>query len=654
MICALACSASAGGTAETAASLAERDTVKVYSVNRKVADFPDKEDMSTPEAAYATLNRLCATGAAEPWGQLTVPWRRNRLPTERREISTPKAAEFLSAEIVEVHLWEQTNAVAIAQMLNDFDLRWLCCMNGRWLNVGNERVVALEKARTLALGDRAWEIARRLRGSRLSVTDPEKHLGPFVEFLKAEAADPQEFLLKALTQHQVVILGEHHHLQRYWSFNTSLVRSAGFAKRVGVVYLELPMNDQPLVDQFLRAPQYDAAPVLDTLRDMLDFGWPDGGMLEFCQAVWEVNQTQPKEQRVRIVLVDMARPWKQIRRREDWEKYDVDRNEFMANQIVRDQREHAADARHALFIVGYTHAPKNLTFPDGNPFKSAGWHLCQALGQKNVFSVFPHAPVMSNSGSVDGRLALGLFDTAFGALSNRPMAFPLDHGPFGELLFDASLDVLTADPYRAGFDAFLFLGPLENEVGSPLIPGFYTDEFAREMDRRSRLMHGHGLEDVTQVSGEAVRREAERWWGQPLSWQLGPLDAWHYGSAWREQLRSAKYREALKDPALVRQQAEKLFTFLRQAEYRQDPETLYCVQTDRPGWLRWMGQHFGTNPIVHVEFGEVRRQASGRPAVPYKLDLKDGTKLEGVLPFEWDPNDGKWQGVGGLDWHLQK
>ncbi len=348
--------------------------------------------------------------------------------------------------------------------------------------------------------------------------------------------------MQALAKHRVVILGEVHNRQLYWAFNTALVRSPKFAQTVGVVYLEMPLNDQPLIDQFLAAPECDPAPVIEMLRDLFELGWPDQPTVEFCQAIWELNKSRPKDQRVRIVLVDMARPWKEIKKREDWRKYEVDRNQLMAEQIARDLRDHPQDPRHALFIVGYMHAMKNLTYPGGAPLKSAGWHLCQSLGGTNIFAVFPHSPVLANRGGVDGRLGLGLMETAFLALSNRPVAFPLDHGPFGELLFDASLDFTTSDPYRAGFDAFLYLGPLENEIMSPLVPGFYTDDYAREVDRRCRLMDGRGLEqnpEIREVSGEAIRRMREKWWGQPRhEWRrLGPLDAWHYGSAWKERLR---------------------------------------------------------------------------------------------------------------------
>ncbi|MBI5386400.1 MAG: hypothetical protein HZA90_17150 [Verrucomicrobia bacterium] len=317
----------------------------VYTVNRKVADFPEKEDMSTPEAAYATLNRLLASGDEAFWQRLSAPPLAKEMPKQsgKREISAEAAARFLGAEILEVNLWRQTNAVVLAQMSRDIDLRWLCRVGGQWLNDGNDGVPNLEKARARVAHGRAYrdaepprQEAERLRHSRPPVPDPEKHLRPFVEFLKREAADPQAFLFQALAKHRVVILGEVHNGQRYWAFNAALVRSPRFAQLVGVIYLELPCNDQPLMDQFLAAPKYDPAPVIDVLRDTHEFGWPDQPTLEFCQTVWEVNQSLPKAQRLRIVLADMARPWKEIHSRADWAKhYNVDRDEFMGRQIAR-------------------------------------------------------------------------------------------------------------------------------------------------------------------------------------------------------------------------------------------------------------------------------------------------------------------------------
>jgi len=170
---------------------------------------------------------------------------------------------------------------------------------------------------------------------------------------------------------------------------------------------------------------------------------------------------------------------------------------------------------------------------------------------------------------------------------------------------------------------------------------------------------------IGEVSGEAVRRLRAAWWGQPrYEWRrLGPLDAWHHGSAWKQRSRDAQYREIRKDTTVIRREAELLFNALRQADYSKAPSWhtfpspdvgLYCVQSYRDVWTQWVCQHFRTNPIVQVDLGNVSFQANGRPAVPYKLMLQNHTSLEGVLPFEWSPNAGRWEGHQGLDCHLRK
>jgi hypothetical protein len=401
---------------------------------------------------------------------------------------------------------------------------------------------------------------------------------------------------------------------------------------------------------------------------MLWMGWPDQPMLDFFKAVWEVNQLLPKVQRLRIVLVDMQRPWKEIKVRNDWRKYDVDRNQLMAENIVRDLGKHESDARHALFIVGYMHAMVNVSRPGGDPIKSAGWHLCEKLGETNVFAVFPHSPVMANMGGVNGRLALGLFETAFAALNNRPMAFPLDHGPFGEQVFDASLDELTTDPYRKAFHAYLYLGPLEDEVFSPLIPDFYTDEFVQELERRSRVMFGKGLvgaHGIKTADAKGFIEWMSQSWGQPRrEWSarsLGPLDAWQLGSDWEKRAAAAKLGNWANETNAVCLAAIRLFDAIRKANYEKPgdwrkfpaPDVEYQVYTDYPAWMRWICQRFRTNPIVAVNLGEVTQLTDKSAALPYQVTLKNEAKLEGVLPMQWDARGQQWFGVEGLDWHLK-
>ncbi|MBI5386404.1 MAG: hypothetical protein HZA90_17170 [Verrucomicrobia bacterium] len=649
--------------------------LRVYEINRKVSDFPTNENLSTPEAAYAAWNRAWAVEGRAASRRLSAKriWDAIR-PAAVKPPPAKRVEELLHSEILEVHVHAEREAAVIARIPHPseslIDLRRFEREGERWLNVEQSIWYDIASARARVSAIYARGDAERKLSARPAIANPEEHLRPFVSFLRREATDPQPFLLKALAAHRVVILGEVHHRPRYWEFNSALVRSPEFARSVGVIYLELPNNDQPLMDRFLSANRYDPEPVVETLRDMFEWGWPDQPMLDFCKAVWKVNQALPKEQRLRIVLVDMARPWKQIQEKADWREYEVDRDELMARNIASDLREHEADRRHALFIVGYGHAMVNLALANGQPVKSAGWFLCEKLGETNVFSVFPHSPVSADLGGVtSGRIALGLFETVFAALTNRPMAFPLDHGPFGEQVFDPSLDKRTTDSFRSGYHAYLYLGRLEDEVFSPPIPGFYTDAYAKEVDRRNRLMFGKGVVDayaLGALSGENLAREVARSWGQPRrKWtaeKLGPLHAWKLGGDWEQKSTEAKRKDWSGEAKAIRQAAERLFDAIRQANYENPghwgsfpaPDVSYRVQSGVDAWVEWICRRFRTNPIVHVEIGEVVRFPDGWPSVSYALTLKDGAKLEGILPFHWYPRIEQWCGVKGLDWHLRK
>jgi hypothetical protein len=695
------------GTLAVASDSPERPAlppeVRVYQVGKTVAEFPEVEDLSTPEAAYANFNRLSVSESPNAWRAFTVKRIRDRLPapeTGKQEVRPEVVRRRLAARIVEVRVFRETYAVVLAETRMKFhaypdertviDVRHLELEDGQWLNVGQDVVDSVERGRLIFARMCAGHIRKP---TRPKVDDPEASLKPFVEFLKMHGEDPKAFVMKALAAHQVVIMGEVHHRPRYWAFNASLVEDPEFAKSVGTIYMELPPNDQRLVDAFLAAGELDRMPVIEMLRDVLWMGWPDQAMLDFFVAVWTVNRGLPAEERLRIVLVDMQRPWKEVQKAEDWQKYTVDRDATMAENLLRDRREHPEEVRNAFFIVGMGHAALNLnrpTYPPlPDPIECAGWHLEQALGRENVYAIFPHMPIETNAGRVDGRLCLGLFGSAFGRIGNRPVAFPLGTGPFGEARFDAFPEREVASTYRDGYDAYLYLGPLEEESFSPLIPGFYTDEFVKELDRRYRMMYGKGLVEagvVKRLDPESFIGWMSRGWGKPRrEWQrqnLGPVNAWQYGDNWQEEMAKPEYPRAFGHPEIIREAADKLFAAIRSADYDNPgdwrefpPGQPYRVRTNYPRWVAWVCQNFGKNPIQSVELGDVLRSDgrlafkvtrpngsvregeparadSDRPAVPYTLTLQDGTMLEGVLPFYYNARSGSWSGDRGLDWHM--
>jgi beta-lactamase regulating signal transducer with metallopeptidase domain len=660
----------------------------VYEMNRKVSDFP-LNDLSTPESACATINRIgMAGGSGDDWKRISVRETARRIPggDERNEVSPETVEMWNNGVIREVRIYKGKIARVFTEITRsgktEFDQRSVTREDGRWLNSGHDgSVESLERAREI-FAAKLWNLLPEEKPVRPEVEDPEAHLKPFVQFLKEKAEDPKAFVLKALAKHKVVIMGETHHRPRYWAFNASVVEDPEFAKHVGVIYMEMPMNDQPLLDEFLASEKLDTAPAIEMLRDVLWMGWPDQPMLDFFVSVWKVNQALPREKQLRIVAVDMQRPWKKIQDKGDFSQYDCDRDKLMAENMVKDLQKNQEEKRNAFFIVGVGHTSLNLMRPDNlTPNKDAGWHLCQKLGADSVYAFMQHRPVGDNWGGVQGRACLGLFDTAFARLDNKPMAFPLTEGPFGEQWFDAMSDdpVSESSTYGDGYSAFLYLGPLEDEIFSPLIPGFYDEEFMKEIDRRFRLSYGKSWHEAYRRDATNVENFVDwmsRSWGKPRrKWiaGMGPIDAWHRGDEWKKDIRDEKLQNAAEHPEIIVAVADRLIGAIREADYdnpkkwKTDPAAWkrfikpdYCVYTDYPGWVKWICENFRDNPIVEVKYGEIFSEerkgfyGDGKlPHIPYKLTLKDGSVLEGILPFDYSVRSGEWMGYTGLDWHMQ-
>lgn len=162
------------------------------------------------------------------------------------------------------------------------------------------------------------------------------------------------------------------------------------------------------------------------------------------------------------------------------------------------------------------------------------------------------------------------------------------------------------------------------------------------------------------------------------SFELKPGESKEFGGIMltngldKEKTISEKHAGAMGNPEEIVEAAELFFEKIRSADYEQflgknvnwrDFPIFGYYQTNH--WfdhlVKWICTTFKDNPIVKVELGEVFEnpevinKKKDLPTVPYKLTLKDGTVLEGNLPFEYnfDGDKGHWHGLEGIDWHLK-
>jgi len=142
-----------------ATSNGEKAFYSAYPVNRSVLDFPETDDFSTPESAYAAINRVMAADDQEGWQRVSVKSLAERLSQEqnrKREIDPEWSKVVLNAKILEVRI-KDDQAVVIAEfpqnlsskpIKNPIDYRHLILEDGKWLNTGENRYDTIEQART--------------------------------------------------------------------------------------------------------------------------------------------------------------------------------------------------------------------------------------------------------------------------------------------------------------------------------------------------------------------------------------------------------------------------------------------------------------------------------------------------------------------------
>jgi hypothetical protein len=649
----------------------DTSAVHSYTVNKKVSDFAATRDLSTPEAAYATIMRdFMATGASgSEWSEISVL---RMGGTERRPIPPQRAASYRAAEVQEVVVYRDRLALVLSKVSEgnkvSYDQRYLFQVNGRWLNAGQDGPVAKTQAARDTFERKRERMYRLLLQdvgeywNRPPVADPNAYLKPYVDFLREQGREPHAFLLDAFKKYRLVVMGEVHNRPAYWAFNAELVRDPAFARAVGTIYTELPSNHQEGIDTFLTQDTCEKERVIRMLRDFFELGWPCQPTLDFLVAVWEVNQKLSPGQKLRIRLVDMQRPWEKIQKRADWGAYNVDRDSFMAKNVL-DDLEAKKDPRHGFFIVGMGHAMENLHIDEQTPSPSAGCHLRKALGDQ-LYTVFQHAPVMTNQGETSGRLALGLIDTAFARLDGRPIAFPLTEGPFGKLPFDGMPDAYVYGTFADGYDAYLYLVPLEKEVFSPLIEGFYTPDFMPEVDRRYQLMTGHSLfPDGGVPKAERVIAMRAAYWGQPRDWipDLGPKNAWQEGDHWREKFAAmAPQRQRDATRGELTKELDKIYRAIKMLDpekhfwtsWERTFDFNYLTMTDWPAMFEWWCAVTRDHPLESVTYGELTRDKEGLPQIEATTTLKGGVRFSKVFRFVYLPTQQCWQAQYGLDLHL--
>lgn len=192
--------------AESETAAANGETV-VYPVNRRVSDFAAGEDFSTPESAYAAINRVMASGERDGWLRVSTRETATRIASmpAREPVNPEWAKAVLGARILEVWVADG-HAAVIAEFPQEgiavpirlpIDSRHVELEDGRWLNAGEDRYDTVEQARAKfeAMAARQTELSDRQAVIDNALSSSEEILQAAQQlFADIQRADYEAFL----------------------------------------------------------------------------------------------------------------------------------------------------------------------------------------------------------------------------------------------------------------------------------------------------------------------------------------------------------------------------------------------------------------------------------------------------------------------------
>jgi nicotinamidase-related amidase len=173
-------------------------------------------------------------------------------------------------------------------------------------------------------------------------------------------------VLRAFTNHDVVMVGEIHSNKEEYNWYVSLIRTPAFADRVDDIVLEMGNSlYQQFVDSFVTGENVSFEQVQKAWRNTVGLVGPPSPLVESLYgAVRETNMQRRGKHQMRIVCGDPAIDWDIVKNLNTVSLYSSRRDEWYAHVV---QEQVLAKHHRALLIMGGMHFLRNSDSPFAHP-----------------------------------------------------------------------------------------------------------------------------------------------------------------------------------------------------------------------------------------------------------------------------------------------
>jgi hypothetical protein len=390
-------------------------------------------------------------------------------------------------------------------------------------------------------------------------TQYNPRLRPYVDALNEKGREPVHFVLNKLDTYDLIIFDDALHTAvEPFEFYQSLIKNADFQKKVKYVFLEVAsINQQPALDAYFESRPENVKLLYPVFQD--DFsgtGWPYKTYFDLLHAIWKANAALPVQSRFKVIAVNAPAYWGEMHTPEDIELFRLSLagNDYTMYKIILSYMGDFRSGDKGIFLTNTRHAYKGIKNRDNryylncgtffylrNPGRTCSVHFHNInLSFQGKRKVGPNTP-RTTEGLENVivrwvRMENGLWDSAFKAFGNTPVAVDLKDTPFGNAHYIGN-HMLNAAPGQTmcdAYDALIFLAPIEKLHQTAMVDSIYTEAYKRELERRIRFLYtGEQIDGMLKGSGfKSLKEFIDRKFVSrpevlnPLAKGIGPVDAW--------------------------------------------------------------------------------------------------------------------------------
>jgi uncharacterized iron-regulated protein len=325
---------------------------------------------------------------------------------------------------------------------------------------------------------------------------PEDDYTYLVDWLDKHSNSPEDYVIDLFKRHQVVILGEFHHIKEHKDFVLDLIPRLYHEAGVRCIGWEFSSHsDNEKLEKLVTSPEFNREAALQFARERSP-EWNSKEHWDFIERIWRLNKSlKPGQETMRFLGLDMDVDFcrffiiSKTKSQDSTEFKEIltevlKRDKTMAEQV---EKEIIDKNQKGLVFVGRCHDFTHYEFPPEVNFGRdvMGNLLYKTYGDR-VFQVWLGAGWLLP------------MEKVMKARGHKPIGFDLYASPFAHILSPSGWDAPEV-PLSKIARGYVYLGPREKLHKNTPIKGYVTDDMFKRYKQYYEIDLGRKFKNAQEV-----------------------------------------------------------------------------------------------------------------------------------------------------------